>query len=35
MVQGQTVTAFDPKSKASQALVNVWEKVIDLLIGKS
>ena len=31
MVQGQPVTAFQPESPASEALYDVWQKVLDAL----
>jgi len=34
MVQGQTVTAFAPEAPASQAIREIWVKVMDLLLGE-
>jgi MinD-like ATPase involved in chromosome partitioning or flagellar assembly len=31
MVQGQTVTSFTPESPASQAIQEIWLKVLDVL----
>jgi MinD superfamily P-loop ATPase len=33
MVQGQTVTAYNPQAPASKALFNVWKKVLDAVLG--
>jgi MinD superfamily P-loop ATPase len=33
MVQGRTVTAFAPEAPASQAIQEIWTKVIDVLFG--
>jgi MinD superfamily P-loop ATPase len=32
MVQGQTVTAFDPEAPASQALRGIWRQIQDILL---
>jgi MinD superfamily P-loop ATPase len=34
MVQGQAVTSFSPKAPASQAIQQIWMKVIAVLIGE-
>ena len=34
MVQGQTVTAFAPEALASQAIREIWAKVMDVLLGE-
>lgn len=34
MVQGQSVTEFDPNSAASKALQIIWEKVLDKVMGE-
>ena len=34
MVQGQTVTAFAPKARASRAIREIWMKVVDVLLGE-
>ena len=34
MVQGQTVTAFAPTAAASQAIREIWLKVMDILLGE-
>jgi MinD superfamily P-loop ATPase len=34
MVQGQTVTAFAPTAAASQAIWEIWLKVMDILLGE-
>jgi MinD superfamily P-loop ATPase len=33
MVQGQTVTAFDPEASASQALRKIWKVVLEAITG--
>jgi MinD superfamily P-loop ATPase len=33
MVQGQTVTSFAPESPASQAIQEIWVKVMNLVLG--
>jgi len=35
MVRGKTVTAFAPKALASQAIREIWEKVLEVLLGES
>lgn len=34
MVQGQTITAFAPEASASQAIREIWAKVMDVLLGE-
>jgi MinD superfamily P-loop ATPase len=34
MVQGQTITAFAPEAPASQAIREIWAKVMDILLGE-
>jgi MinD superfamily P-loop ATPase len=34
MVQGQTITAFAPEAPASQAIREIWAKVMDVLLGE-
>jgi MinD superfamily P-loop ATPase len=34
MVQGQAVTSFAPEAPASQAIQEIWMKVIDVLLGE-
>ena len=34
MVQGQTVLAYAPEAPASQAIREIWSKVIDVLLGE-
>ncbi len=34
MVQGQTVTAFAPQAPASQAIREIWMRVVDVLLGE-
>jgi MinD superfamily P-loop ATPase len=31
MVQGQPITAYQPESSASQALISIWRKIVNLL----
>jgi MinD superfamily P-loop ATPase len=35
MVQGQTITAFAPEAPASQAIREIWYKVIAVLLGET
>lgn len=35
MIQGQSVTEFDPSSPASKALQIIWSEVIDRIMGES
>ena len=35
MVQGQTITAFAHEAPASQAIREIWRKVMDILMGES